>query len=34
MSASADILSDFIQGLSDGTIDVIDLTHTLGPANG
>lgn len=32
MSASADILSDFMQGLSDGTIDVIDLTHTLGPA--
>lgn len=31
MSANTDILPQFMQGLNDGTIDVIDLTHTLGP---
>jgi isatin hydrolase len=32
MAASIEILSQFLQGLNDGAIGVVDLTHTLGPA--
>jgi isatin hydrolase len=32
MSASADILSHFLQGLNDGAIGIVDLSHPLGPA--
>ena len=32
MNASADILSNLMQCLNQGTIEVIDLTHPLGPA--
>lgn len=31
MIADTDILSDFMQGLTDGSIDIVDLTHPLGP---